>query len=875
MTRAADSVGITPGSGAEIAAVKVGSKRHQVMVLSDEFGHMTGTAPTYRLLIPAQVLAANKVFFDLFHAAGTDRTVRVLSLRAIKDGSTAVALATSVGFALTRTTDAGTGGTLASYNGTALASPGLVAMDPANDDVSSQLAARSTPTAGATAGAVVSLRHVLMEETSSANYDTVEFLTPSLDGVQPLVVPAGTGIRIVQTTAGAEGALAFEAIIEVVGPPMIKPYLKEGEAEPTVSGTGVINEPLTVTSGTWEGYPTPTISYQWENWNGSDWVAITGATTNSYTPTSAKDYRCTVTATSTAGSTSFNTTATTVVSPFKAPVNSVAPDISGDATVVGGTLTCGNGVWVADPEPTFGYQWESWNGSAFIAITGATKNTYVTAAAGDHRCMVTASNSEGSNSAPSNILNVGSTAEAPTMVEAPTISGNAYTDSTITCHPGTWSGDGTLAHSYQWQVFDNVESTWSNVTTGTGGTTPNYKPTVAATYACLVVTSNSGGQAPSVRSNTMVVSTAPVLKTTHLNELFDAAGNWIIPTDCTISGGAFNFKNQAANVTGSKPLSLSAGTYEYEADILAGDGITKGNLSFRLESALYTSPIYTDVLGTVTGSITVDVAVTDVEIRVTRQDTAMDIKVGRLVITSGTGTASKPTLDYRPVVLGKNVVNEVLTCTKGVWFAAPEPTYAYAWERFDGTAWVAATGTNTLETYTPTTNGDYRCVVTTSNSAGSTAATSNSITISGGSVGTGTYTRARVMFDELWGGTEPMIATLNFHATVGGIKLDGTPSASSEAGSLTSASKANDTSIDSYWQSALDLDPVPWWELLLPSAQAIKQVTLAFPDVEDFYVADAPRDFRIQGWDGTQWVTLKTVTNDSRWTPATTRTYNI
>lgn len=88
--------------------------------------------------------------------------------------------------------------------------------------------------------------------------------------------------------------------------------------------------------------------------------------------------------------------------PPSAPVNTVAPALSGDF-FVGQTLTCSTGTWTGSPTPTYTYQWRN----AGVDIGGATNSTYVLVA-GDDRdlidCVVTATNSEGSDSEPSNAV---------------------------------------------------------------------------------------------------------------------------------------------------------------------------------------------------------------------------------------------------------------------------------------------------------------------------------------------------------------------------------------------------------------------------------------------------------------------------------------
>ena len=107
------------------------------------------------------------------------------------------------------------------------------------------------------------------------------------------------------------------------------------------------------------------------------------------------------------------------------PSNTVAPTVSGSATV-GSTLTCGNGTWEMDrqeqkwfnaPE-SFSYSWLK-DGSA----TPGTAST-LTASAGVYTCLVTATNEAGTNTVASSnsvtVTNGATTTVAPTTVPAAT-----------------------------------------------------------------------------------------------------------------------------------------------------------------------------------------------------------------------------------------------------------------------------------------------------------------------------------------------------------------------------------------------------------------------------------------------------------------------
>lgn len=86
------------------------------------------------------------------------------------------------------------------------------------------------------------------------------------------------------------------------------------------------------------------------------------------------------------------------------PVNTVAPAITGTAEV-GETLTCSTGTWTGTGTITYARQWQR-DG---VDIAGATGSTYTLVSAdggASVRCIVTATDDEGSRSAVSNAVSI-------------------------------------------------------------------------------------------------------------------------------------------------------------------------------------------------------------------------------------------------------------------------------------------------------------------------------------------------------------------------------------------------------------------------------------------------------------------------------------
>lgn len=102
------------------------------------------------------------------------------------------------------------------------------------------------------------------------------------------------------------------------------PAIPVNTAAPVLSGSTVVGSELSVTTGTWTGFPSPAYSYQWY----SDDVAITGATSNTFTTTSTEaetEVYVEVTGTNSEGSASADSNSLTIDAVV--PVGTYAPTV--------------------------------------------------------------------------------------------------------------------------------------------------------------------------------------------------------------------------------------------------------------------------------------------------------------------------------------------------------------------------------------------------------------------------------------------------------------------------------------------------------------------------------------------------------------------
>ena len=266
---------------------------------------------------------------------------------------------------------------------------------------------------------------------------------------------------------------------------------------PVISGFNTLGSTLTSTTGTWTNSPT-SFAYQW-NRNGSPIPSATASTYILVEADNAAAITCVVTAINAAGSTS--ATSNTITVENAAPINTVAPVISG-STALGGVLSSTTGTWSGIPTITFAYQWK--RGATNI---GTNANTYTLVAADSAAaitCVVTATNTLGSSSATSNTITA-QTYQAPSNVGAPVISGTTTLGSTLTSTTGAFNGNPSPTYGYQWR------RNAVDITSATASTYVLVSADSAAAITCVVTATNALGSS-SATSNTITADTyaAPV-----------------------------------------------------------------------------------------------------------------------------------------------------------------------------------------------------------------------------------------------------------------------------------------------------------------------------------------------------------------------------
>ena len=320
----------------------------------------------------------------------------------------------------------------------------------------------------------------------------------------------GAQIRVEVTATGVEGTIG-SADSPLLGP-VAMPAPPSVVAAPSIAGDPTAGSTLTASPGTWSA-PTPSFAYAWQRCDDAGACSpIDGAVAGTYTLSSADvghRVRVEIAATNAGGSSTADSPTSAVVTLPAPPAIVTPPTVSGSA-LVGSTLTATPGTW-STPPPTASYAWQRCDDQGSCSpIPGATGSSY-TIAPGDVgariRVEVTAANPGGASIADSAAGDPVALPAAPSVVSAPSVSGDATVGATLHADAGTWSGP-TSSFSYAWERCDSSGSCTA-IDDATGSSYELSDADLGAGIRVAVTATGPGGQATAVSSTTAAVSARP------------------------------------------------------------------------------------------------------------------------------------------------------------------------------------------------------------------------------------------------------------------------------------------------------------------------------------------------------------------------------
>jgi predicted secreted protein len=313
---------------------------------------------------------------------------------------------------------------------------------------------------------------------------------------------------------------------------------------------------------------------------------LTGATSASYSTTTAGSYYCVVTS-----------------SGCSATSNSATVTINTPPTITGPTnqTTCAgtNATLSVSASGATGFQWYLGTSPSGSILTGATSASYSTSTAGSYYCVVT----KDGCSATSNSATV--TVNTPPTITGPT---NQTTCAGINA---TLSVSASGATGFQWYL-----GTSPNGSILTGATSASYSTSTAGSYYCVVT---KAGCSATSNAATLTVNAPPTISKQPVAQTECAGSNWIT-FKVTSTGIHFQWRKNGAIISdgdgtiyqGAKTYSLSvtalaSNAGDYTCDVSNDDGcsVTSAPANLTINRLTVTAPSNLSLCENETGSMSV------------------------------------------------------------------------------------------------------------------------------------------------------------------------------------------------------------------------------------------------------------------------------
>jgi hypothetical protein len=205
MTKAGDSILVTPGSGATVATHDPGDgKEYQVVMVAGPDGHIQDTLPTYYYYTGLAAGAQNQRLIDIFNASGSGVIVKVKKL--FMQCNQAAITGVGLQYDVIRTSAVGTAGTTITGR----------AADTTNAAIPAQITARRGATGGATESHILFPLGVDPEETRpSAGLMGMINWMPEGPNIQEYVMREGEGLLVKQITNNTAGIMGCVLVVSI------------------------------------------------------------------------------------------------------------------------------------------------------------------------------------------------------------------------------------------------------------------------------------------------------------------------------------------------------------------------------------------------------------------------------------------------------------------------------------------------------------------------------------------------------------------------------------------------------------------------------------------------------------------------------------
>ena len=328
------------------------------------------------------------------------------------------------------------------------------------------------------------------------------------------LVAADVGKLIGLTVRASDSTGTTSAYASLVGPVVAANATVVATTQPAITGAAVVGQVLTVANGTWSG-PATAFTYAWQrcNANGRICAPITGASTSTYTSTTADAGHAlvaAVTAASASGPHAAWSTATVPVKASPGPLLSVAPAVTGPLQQ-GQKLTATTGTWTGSGTIAYAFQWSRCDptGAHCSSVHGATAHTYTLVAADVGKTIgltVRATDTTGTIAGYASLVGtIAAPAATPVVTRVPAITGTAVVGQTLTVDNGAWSPTQS-AYAYGWLRCNQNGRICAAIT---GATTATYVATAADVGHALVATVGAGSTQLSWSTATAPVGSGP------------------------------------------------------------------------------------------------------------------------------------------------------------------------------------------------------------------------------------------------------------------------------------------------------------------------------------------------------------------------------